>query len=148
MTAEAAKVSSLREHRVSAPELARRRLALRVEGVVQGVGFRPYAFRLAEELALAGFVRNDALGVQVEIEGDDVALAAFVGDLPRRAPPLARVDRVTATALAATGATGFRIAPSEAGGVPDAPSRPTARPATPAWPSCGTPPTAATATRS
>jgi hydrogenase maturation protein HypF len=114
--ADAAIASSLREHRA----LVRRRQALRVEGVVQGVGFRPYVFRLAGELGLSGFVLNDALGVLVEVEGDGAALAAFAEALPRRAPPLARIDRVTATELTPAGRDGFAIAPSAAGGEPDA----------------------------
>ena len=48
-----------------------RRTRLRVEGTVQGVGFRPYVYRLAGELGLAGFVLNDSRGVLIEVEGDD-----------------------------------------------------------------------------
>ena len=47
----------------------RRRAGVRIDGVVQGVGFRPYVHRLAGELGLAGFVRNDARGVAAEVEG-------------------------------------------------------------------------------
>jgi len=48
---------------------ARRRARARIEGTVQGVGFRPYVFTLSEDLGLAGFVRNDERGVVLEVEG-------------------------------------------------------------------------------
>ena len=52
------------------------RTAVRVEGVVQGVGFRPYVYRLANELDLAGYVLNDASGVLLEVEGSATAVDA------------------------------------------------------------------------
>ena len=60
------------------------RAGARVEGVVQGVGFRPYVHRLAAELGLAGFVLNDERGVLVEVEGPAAAVEAFLERLPRR----------------------------------------------------------------
>ena len=72
-----------------------------VEGVVQGVGFRPFVWRLATELGLAGRVRNAAGRVEIEATGDPRSLAAFVRRLRSEAPPRARVDAVTATALPA-----------------------------------------------
>ena len=77
-----------------APAASTRRLRVRVEGVVQGVGFRPYVFRLATELGLNGFVLNDERGVLVEVEGDASALDRFTERLPREAPPLAAVEHV------------------------------------------------------
>jgi hydrogenase maturation protein HypF len=71
-----------------------------VEGVVQGVGFRPFVWRLATELGLAGRVRNAAGRVEIEAAGDPRGLDAFVRRLRRDAPPRARVDSVTATPLA------------------------------------------------
>jgi hydrogenase maturation protein HypF len=47
----------------------RRRVRVRIEGTVQGVGFRPHVYRLARSLRLAGYVRNDAAGVLAEVEG-------------------------------------------------------------------------------
>ena len=71
-----------------------RRAHVRVQGTVQGVGFRPYVYRLAGELGLAGFVLNDARGVLLEVEGDDAAVERFLARLPAEAPPLASVERV------------------------------------------------------
>ncbi len=91
-----------------------------MEGVVQGVGFRPYVHRLASELGLAGFVLNDARGVLVEVEGPAGAVEAFLERLPREAPQLASVERVERSALEPVGDAGFAIRPSPAGGEPDA----------------------------
>src|SRR3954447_5270741 len=100
---------------MSAPAVAARRVAARVDGVVQGVGFRPFVFRLAEELALAGWVRNDARGVKLEVEGAPAAVERFLAELPARAPRLARVEGVTVTERAARGERGFVIEASAAG---------------------------------
>jgi hydrogenase maturation protein HypF len=97
------------------------RTRVRVEGTVQGVGFRPYVFRLAHELDLAGYVLNDERGVLVEVEGDPGAVDRFVARLPSEAPPLARVEHVARQELPASGLSGFSIAPSPAGRSPDAP---------------------------
>src|SRR3954471_13095443 len=94
---------------------------VRVEGTVQGVGFRPYVYRLARELELAGYVLNDERGVLVEIEGSPGAVERFCSRLPTEAPPLARVERVARVELPASGLSGFSIAPSPSGRTPDAP---------------------------
>ena len=70
------------------------RRAIQVYGTVQGVGFRPFVFKLARRLALGGFVRNGAGNVQIEIEGTTTRLDEFCGDLGTNAPSLARIDRV------------------------------------------------------
>ena len=59
----------------------RARVHVRVRGTVQGVGFRPYVYRLAGELGLGGFVFNDAHGVVAEVEGRDAAIDAFLARL-------------------------------------------------------------------
>src|SRR5512144_1685386 len=74
--------------------------AFTVEGVVQGVGFRPFVWRLATELGLAGRVRNAAGRVEVEAAGPVAALDAFAKRIRTDAPPRARVERVTVAALA------------------------------------------------
>jgi hydrogenase maturation protein HypF len=102
-----------------------RRCRLRVVGVVQGVGFRPYVYRLARECELAGFVLNDEQGVLVEVEGGGDSVARFVERLPAEAPPLARVEGVVMEELSASRAAhGFVIAPSVSGGPVDAPVAP------------------------
>ena len=93
--------------------LARR--AIRVRGAVQGVGFRPFVWRLAHELRLDGFVRNDAHGVAIEVQGDAVALDRFLDRLSGEAPAAARIDAIEASAAQARPATGFAIEPSVAG---------------------------------
>lgn len=83
-----------------------------VEGVVQGVGFRPHVHRLATALGLAGLVGNEAGCVVAEVEGDGPAVAEFLRRLAAPAPPLARVDRVAVTHLNRRGDDGFRIVAS------------------------------------
>jgi len=92
------------------------RTAIRVEGIVQGVGFRPYVYTLATGLGLAGFVGNDVDGVFVEVEGPKDAVGEFLRTLERDPPPLARIERVTARPVAPDGGTSFVIAPSGPGG--------------------------------
>ena len=71
---------------------------IRVRGQVQGVGFRPFVYRLAQELQLAGWVRNDGEGVDIEAQGAAQSLEAFLVRLETEAPPLASVTSVEATA--------------------------------------------------
>ncbi len=73
----------------SAPRVVCRRI--RVRGQVQGVGFRPHVWRLARELGLVGWVRNDAQGVEIEAQGSLAAVDALVERLRREPPPLARI---------------------------------------------------------
>jgi hydrogenase maturation protein HypF len=103
---------------MSAPAV--RRVAVRVDGTVQGVGFRPYVFLLAERLGLGGFVGNDVHGVFVEIEGVPEAVERFLEELPSRAPPLAHVETVTVRELPPAGERAFAIVPSDPAGAPDA----------------------------
>jgi len=91
----------------------RERRAVKVLGVVQGVGFRPFVYRLAVEEQLAGWIGNDTDGVTLEIEGSEVAIEAFLRRLRAEAPPLARIDAVTVHGVQASGETGFRILASE-----------------------------------
>jgi hydrogenase maturation protein HypF len=93
------------------------RTAVRVEGIVQGVGFRPFVYSLATSLGLGGLVGNDAAGVFAEVEGDPAAVRTFLARLEQQAPPLARIERVITSDLRLTGSAEFAIAPS----APDAP---------------------------
>jgi len=95
---------------------ARARCAIRVHGVVQGVGFRPAVYRMARRARLGGFVRNDAEGVWIEVEGEDGALRAFADSLVREAPPLARIDGVDVARIAPLGERDFRVVESATGG--------------------------------
>jgi hydrogenase maturation protein HypF len=107
---------------LSAP--IRRRARVRVTGTVQGVGFRPYVYRLARELGLGGFVLNDAHGVLLEIEGRDAAVEEFLDRLAPEAPPLAALERVAAEELGPAGFNAFEIRASPRGERADAPVTP------------------------
>lgn len=97
-----------------------RRVRARVEGTVQGVGFRPHVHRLVAELGLAGFVRNDERGVELEVEGDGASVERFFARLLSDAPPLARIERVVPEEARPTGERGFRIVESASTGAPAA----------------------------
>ena len=103
---------------VAVAELALQRIAIRVRGAVQGVGFRPFVYRIARELGLSGHVFNDAEGVFIEAQGEPAALAALRRRLKDDAPPLSRVEAVEARALAALDDhAGFAIRESRGGAV-------------------------------
>jgi hydrogenase maturation protein HypF len=86
---------------------------LRITGVVQGVGFRPFVDRLARRHGLAGWVRNAAGDVQIEIEGADGAIDEFSTALELEAPPLARIERVERERIPPAGRAAFEIRPSD-----------------------------------
>ena len=93
---------------------ARVRHRIRVRGLVQGVGFRPFVYRLARDLRLDGHVGNDTDGVIVEVEGPEPRSMRSPRRLRSDAPPLARIDTIEATAIASTRADGgFRIIESQ-----------------------------------
>ncbi|MCC7327664.1 MAG: carbamoyltransferase HypF [Burkholderiales bacterium] len=71
------------------------RRRIEVQGIVQGVGFRPFVYRVARELELAGWVRNDSAGVTIEVQGDPECVEQLTRRLRDDAPQHARVDRVT-----------------------------------------------------
>jgi len=96
---------------------------IRVRGLVQGVGFRPFVHACATELGLAGSVRNDGTGVEIAVEGPPTALDAFARRLRDQPPPLAVVEAVTATAVPYRGERGFRIVASQPVPGPAAPGR-------------------------
>jgi hydrogenase maturation protein HypF len=87
-----------------------------VRGVVQGVGFRPFVYRLALEEGLTGFVGNDTDGVTIEIEGTRKNVETFLLRLSAEQPPLARIDSITVRELASNHATQFQIIVSDATG--------------------------------
>lgn len=72
-----------------------KRAEVRVEGIVQGVGFRPFCYRTAKNLGLKGWVRNTGdAGVKITLEGDKKSIKKFIETLQKRNPPLAQVDEV------------------------------------------------------
>lgn len=91
----------------------RSRLRITVTGTVQGVGFRPFVYRLATELGLAGVVSNTEGHVYCEVEGERAALDTFIDRLPGDAPPLANILDVSSTEVDPTGHVGFFIAASD-----------------------------------
>jgi hydrogenase maturation protein HypF len=107
-----------------APPDAARRVRARVHGTVQGVGFRPYVYRLARDERLGGWVRNDERGVVLEVEGPRAAVERFLARLPREAPPLAAVEHVRSRPLACVGEREFAIVESVGGGRAAAPVAP------------------------
>jgi hydrogenase maturation protein HypF len=97
------------------------RQRLRLQGIVQGVGFRPFVYRLAHELGLVGWVRNDAGGVTLEVQGAEAVLADFVERLRRDAPAASRIDAIEREVMPVeVAAAGFAILASDAGGVSQA----------------------------
>ncbi|RQO51678.1 carbamoyltransferase HypF [Rhodococcus sp. KBW08] len=88
-----------------------------VRGVVQGVGFRPFVHATATELGLSGSVGNSALGVVIDIEGDNKAIDAFVVRMRHSPPPLARVESIEREDLPPVGRQGFCIIETDAGSV-------------------------------
>ncbi len=87
----------------------RQALELHVEGVVQGVGFRPFVHRLAMRHRLAGWVRNESGAVRIEIEGPPDRLSAFVSELETEAPPLTRIDSLDVSTARPGLGDGFEI---------------------------------------
>ena len=96
------------------------RVRARVQGVVQGVGFRPFVYRLAREEQLGGFVLNDERGVVLEVDGRADAVVSFLSRLARESPPLAVVERVDCDRLESTGERDFHIVESVRSGEADA----------------------------
>jgi hydrogenase maturation protein HypF len=96
--------------------VTRERRRFRVRGVVQGVGYRPFVYGLANRHGLAGVVLNDGEGVVIDAEGDAESLDAFAGKLRESAPDLARVDSVHMQPLRPTGRRSFAIVASAARG--------------------------------
>ncbi len=77
------------------PSPARRCLRIGVTGVVQGVGFRPFVFRLAGEHNISGWVRNTPSSVEIQAEGRPDDVTAFLEELRAKAPPLARIRDIS-----------------------------------------------------
>lgn len=101
------------------PMRARKSGATRIVvfGVVQGVGFRPFVFKLARRLGLRGWVKNIGSGVEIHVEGGSAAARErFLADLKEKPPPLARIDKIEAGPARAGASRGFTIRGTKAGG--------------------------------
>ena len=91
----------------------KKRAVISVRGVVQGVGFRPFIYRLAAQHALSGWVRNTSGNVEIEIEGVESRLKAFLNELKTQAPPQARIEDIQIMYAPPKDYTSFRIHESE-----------------------------------
>jgi hydrogenase maturation protein HypF len=100
------------------------RVQVRVDGTVQGVGFRPHVYRLAHQMALGGFVCNDTRGVLLEVEGSPPTIDEFLARLTAQAPPLARIEGLHRRDVAPRGEHRFQIRESQARGEASAPVSP------------------------
>ena len=89
------------------------RRRIHASGIVQGVGFRPYVYRLAVGHQLAGQISNTACGVVIEVQGPLDAVDGFLHRLRAEAPPLALITAVHVAEIGLNGDAGFRILPSE-----------------------------------
>jgi hydrogenase maturation protein HypF len=87
-----------------------------VNGIVQGVGFRPFLYRLAQSCGLSGHAFNSTAGVVIEIEGEDRKLTEFESRLRSEAPPLAQIISIDKTKIEPQGSTQFMILPSSSEG--------------------------------
>ena len=86
-----------------------------IQGIVQGVGFRPFVYGQALQWELGGFVLNDSMGVTIEVEGSLERLEGFQKALREKTPPLARIDTLVCEVLPVRNETHFKIAHSESG---------------------------------
>ncbi len=82
------------------------RQQIRVRGIVQGVGFRPFVYNLAQSLRLAGYVLNSSAGVLIEVEGDPAQIDLFVRELNENPPPLAQIEDISSAPLEPAGRGG------------------------------------------
>ncbi len=86
---------------------------IRIRGIVQGVGFRPFIHRLVRAHALKGSIRNTSSGVTLTLEGDEDRLSSFLRELPEKAPPLAVIEEIRTDRIPFQGFSDFRIIESE-----------------------------------
>jgi len=93
---------------------SRRRIRIRLRGIVQGVGFRPFVHNLALELHLAGYVLNSSAGLVAEVEGDSAAVDAFIAAIKNDPPPLAWIQEMEVVELPTAGDATFTIRASVA----------------------------------
>ncbi|HHJ52208.1 MAG TPA: carbamoyltransferase HypF, partial [Caldithrix abyssi] len=100
--------------RKTAQSLQIRRLAIHINGIVQGVGFRPFIYNLAQSLELSGFVTNTNQGVYIEAQGEDSALQQFIERIRKEAPPLSEITEINHSPLEPRNEQTFHIRASAA----------------------------------
>lgn len=86
---------------------------LRITGIVQGVGFRPFIYKLAHQEHLLGWVKNTSAGVEIAVEGNDEAVAQFIERIKTEAPPLAQIDQIEVQPIEENHFTKFEIIESQ-----------------------------------
>ena len=86
---------------------------VKIKGIVQGVGFRPFIHRLVREHGLKGTIRNTSSGVTMELEGEERTIADFLDELPWKAPPLAVIEEISSREIPLKGFEAFTIVGSE-----------------------------------
>ena len=86
---------------------------IHINGIVQGVGFRPFIYNLALNHNLVGWVRNSASGVDIEVTGDEINLNKFISTIPDSAPPLAQIDSIDTREIPTQALEGFKIVSSK-----------------------------------
>jgi hydrogenase maturation protein HypF len=93
--------------------MALRGVRVHITGIVQGVGFRPFVYGLADRLELKGWVRNTSAGVDIEVDGTQKELETFIDSLQVETPPLSRIDTFQFDWIPANGFSTFEIVHSE-----------------------------------
>ena len=96
------------------------RKAIAITGIVQGVGFRPFVYRLAAQCNLVGFIANTPAGVSIEVQGESEELERFLARLPSEVPPLAKITSLVSRDVEAQSDATFRIVSSQHGQPPRA----------------------------
>src|ERR1700744_6288850 len=86
---------------------------IQVQGVVQGVGFRPFVYKLAKSLGLTGYIFNSSSGVTIEVEGTESELNQFLKTLKADPPQLAKITDITVAERKPQGSTSFSILQSQ-----------------------------------
>jgi hydrogenase maturation protein HypF len=94
----------------------RKRIRFLFSGIVQGVGFRPFIYRIATRHHLSGYVQNRTDGVMAEVEGNDSSIESFIKDVYSELPPLAQIVSLERSEIETTGESGFGIIASVASG--------------------------------
>ena len=89
------------------------RLEIQINGIVQGVGFRPFISKLSNEYFLSGFIKNTSEGVTIEVEGNENNIFNFINDIQRKAPPLSMITGISNKTIETKNSKSFEIISSE-----------------------------------